>query len=108
MIVALKINVKKIRKELLYAAQSGAVYLDATVFIDNVPDEFGQNGMITQQMSKEEREAGGKSPILGNCKIRKGFVGAMNEGPPQQQQRKAQDQRQALPPAGMDDDDIPF
>ena len=67
--VNLKIDVTKIDKTKLFVGQKGK-YLDATVFVDvDQQDQYGNNGMITQQLPKEEREAGGKGEILGNCKV---------------------------------------
>ena len=67
--VSLKIDVTKIDKARLFKGQKGT-YLDATVFIDvDNPDQYGNNGMITQSVSKEEREAGTKGAILGNSKV---------------------------------------
>ena len=67
--VSLRIDVSKIDKERLYKGQKG-VYLDATAFIDlDQLDQYGNSGMITQDVSKEERDAGTKGAILGNTKI---------------------------------------
>ena len=66
--VSFSINVSQIEKERLYAGKLGK-YLDCTVFIEPVADQYGNNGMITQNVSKEERAQGVKGPILGNCKI---------------------------------------
>ena len=67
--VSLKINVSEIDKARLFPGKKGK-YLDATVFIDTAePDAYGNNGMITQDVSKEDREAGVKGPILGNCRV---------------------------------------
>jgi len=67
-IVAIKIDVTKIDKERLYKGAKGT-YLDAVVFLDEEADQYGNNGMITQQVSKEERQSGVKGNILGNVKI---------------------------------------
>ena len=67
-IVAIKIDVTKIDKERLYKGAKGT-YLDAVVFLEDDPDQYGNNGMITQQVSKEERQNGIKGSILGNVKI---------------------------------------
>jgi len=69
-IVAIKIDVTKIDKERLYKGEKG-LYLDAVAYIDDNPDEYGQAGMITQSVSKEEREQGVKGNILGNTKLLK-------------------------------------
>ena len=67
--VSLRIDVSKIDKERLYKGQKG-VYLDATAFIDlDELDQYGNSGMITQDVSKEERDAGTKGAILGNSKV---------------------------------------
>ena len=53
--VSLKIAVNKIDKERLFKGKN--TYLDATVFIDlGDADEYGNHGMITQDVSKEEKE----------------------------------------------------
>jgi len=65
----IKIDVKKIQKERLYAGEKGT-YLSLTTFIDtNEKDRFDNNGFISQSTSKEEREQGVKTPILGNVKV---------------------------------------
>ena len=56
--VSLKIDVTKIDKARLFKGQKGT-YLDATVFIDLCEaDQYGNHGMITQDVSKEERQQG--------------------------------------------------
>jgi hypothetical protein len=66
--INLNIDVSKIDKSLLYKGQKG-IYLDATVFVNTEQDQYENNGMIVQQVSKEEKEAGKQGAILGNCKI---------------------------------------
>ena len=67
--VSLKINVSMIEKARLFPGQKGH-YLDATVFIDlDQLDQYGNSGMITQDVSKEEKAQNVKGPILGNCKV---------------------------------------
>jgi hypothetical protein len=67
--VKLKIDVSKIDKSLLFKGAKG-VYLDATVFINlDEADQYDNNGMITQDETKENREGGKNGPILGNCKV---------------------------------------
>ena len=99
--VGLKIDVTKINKEKMFKSQKGAVYLDAQVFISDEVDQFGNNGMIVQAVSKEEREQGIRGAILGNAKI------FWTDGGQPQQQRPQQKPQQ---PAFDDDldSDIPF
>ncbi len=67
-VISLKIDVSKIDKSKLFKGEKGT-YLDAVVFLNDEKDQYGNNGMITQSVSKEEREKGGKGVILGNAKI---------------------------------------
>ena len=67
-IVRLKIDVMKIEKARLFQGKKGT-YRDATVFLNDEAGEYGDNGMITQDVSKEEREAKIKGAILGNATI---------------------------------------
>ena len=64
-ILAVKIDVSKIEKEKLYEGKKGT-YLDAVLFLNDEDDKFGNNGMIVQSASKEERDKGIKGAILGN------------------------------------------
>lgn len=114
--VSLKINVSQIDKMRLFKGQKGQ-YLDATVFIDiNDLDQYGNSGMITQDVSKDEKQQGVKGNILGNCKV---FWNDSGQAPQQAQQQQAPQQRQQAPqhqqPQQQNngfndsfDDDIPF
>jgi hypothetical protein len=66
--LAVKIDVTKIDKNRLFQGKNGAQYLDAVIMYSADADQYGQNGMIVQSVSKEERESGVKGNILGNCK----------------------------------------
>ena len=67
--VSLRIDVTKIDKEKLYKGAKGT-YLDVTTFIDtDTSDQYGNNGMVTQSTTQEERDAGVKGAILGNNKV---------------------------------------
>ena len=110
--VSLKIDVSKIEKARLFKGQKG-VYLDATVFIDTAQlDQWGNSGMITQDVKKEEKDQGVKGAILGNCKVFWNDAGQQpQQAAPQQQQYQQAPQAQPQPQAGgFDDfdDDIPF
>ena len=96
----IKIDVTKIDKARLFKGQKGK-YLDATIFVDlDQKDQYGNNGMITQDVSKDEKAQGVKGNILGN-----GTIFWSDNSAPQQQQQPQQQQ-----PLAMDDfdDDIPF
>lgn len=62
-----KIDVSKIDKSKLFTGKKG-VYLDL-VLIESKSDKFGNDYMVYQGISKEERERGVKGETLGNAKI---------------------------------------
>jgi hypothetical protein len=61
-----KIDVQKINKDHLYKGEKGT-YLSG-VFFENKDGrgQYGDDGFIVQDVSKEAREAGEKGPIIGN------------------------------------------
>ena len=62
-----KINVSLIDKDKLFKGKKG-LYLDFVMF--ETPDnQYGDDYMIKQSLTKEERDAGADTPILGNAKI---------------------------------------
>ena len=68
--VNVSIDVTAIDKARLKAHQNGKTYLNMTVFIDpETPDNYGNHGMVTQDVSPEERQQQIKGPILGNAKV---------------------------------------
>ncbi len=67
--ISLKINVSKIDKTRLFDGKNGK-YLDCTIFVDpDTVDQYGNHGMITQDVTKEEKNSGVKGAILGNAKV---------------------------------------
>lgn len=102
--VSLKIDVSKIDKARLFKGQKGT-YLDATVFVDlDESDQYGNNGMITQNVTKEERESGTRGEILGNCKVFYRDEGGSNGSGRQQQSQ----QGMQGPTSNDFDDEVPF
>lgn len=94
-LIALKIDVTKIDKNRLYKGTKGT-YLDAVLWLNDEPDKYENHGMITQSVSKEEREAKVQGAILGNAKI----LLVKND--------QASDQGAPSQITGPDDDDLPF
>lgn len=90
------IDVTKIIKDALYKGKKGT-YLNI-VCHDNREgrDEYGNDGFVTQDLGKLRREAGEKSPIIGNWKhIEKREPKPAAVAPP--------------PPAAAEEcDDVPF
>ena len=67
--VNLKIDVTKIDKDKLFKGEKGT-YLDAVAWIDiDTKDKYDNNGMITQGVSKEDKEKGVQGVILGNTQV---------------------------------------
>ena len=90
-----KIDVTKIDKESLFKGKSG-IYLDIALIPNKSGrDQYGNDGMIVQSVSKQARQEGKKGPILGN------YVELDRE--PKQAAKKVS----ANDPLGPEDD-IPF
>lgn len=104
--VSLKIAVNQIDKARLFSGAKNK-YLDATVFIDlDQLDQYGNSGMITQDVTKEERQQNVKGNILGNAKVfwkENGQApqqqGGQNYQQPAQQQAPQHKPQYANPPA---------
>ena len=102
--LSVKIDVTKINKDRLFKGEKGT-YLDLTTFIDTEnPSQYGDNGFISQSVSKEEREAGTKGDILGNVKVF--FTGESGHLPNEQQMNNLKDA--VAPPVLDDSENIPF
>lgn len=90
-----KIDVTKIDKESLFKGKSG-IYLDIALIPNKSGrDQYGNDGMIVQSVSKQARQEGKKGPILGN------YVELDREAKPVAKKVSAND------PLGPEDD-IPF
>lgn len=66
-IVSISINLDKINESKLYKGKKGR-YLNATLFLNDETDQYGNNGFIVEATTKEERESGVKGNILGNVR----------------------------------------
>ena len=99
--ISVKIDVTKIDKSLLYQGAKGT-YLDLTTFVDlDQQTQYGDNGIVAQSQSKEDRESGApKPPILGNVRVFYKGESVQHAPQPQQQAPAA--------PGGFIDDTIPF
>lgn len=80
--ITVKIDTKKIDKNRLFVGAKGT-YLDV-VLIETPNDAYGNSHMVVQSVSKEEREAGIKGPILGNAKT----LGGATQAPRPQYAKK--------------------
>ena len=96
--VNLSIDVSKLDKSRLYKGAKGT-YANLTVFIDSNPDQFGKNGGVKEQATKDERDQKVKMPFVGNATI------FCSDNPDFQQARVEQAQE---PATDEFDDSIPF
>lgn len=98
--IKLKIDVTKIPKTRLFKGAKGT-YLDA-VLMENRDgkDEYGNDGFIKIEVSKDAREAGEKGEIVGNWKI----IGKSHPQSAPTPTRKPVDPDLDAP----EEDDIPF
>ena len=91
----ININVTRIDKAHLVPGKSGK-YLGLTFWENDQPDQYGNAGFVTQEISKEARDRGEKGPIIGNWK---------HAQPRQQPKPAAPKPAPAQPEA---EDDVPF
>ena len=103
--ISVKIDVTKIDKALLYKGEKGT-YLNLTTFVDlDDKDQYDNDGFISQEQSKEDRNAGAPpTPILGNVRVF--WKDEHNQQQGGQQQRQAPPKQEEKDP--FFDDDIGF
>lgn len=100
MIVA-KIDVSKIDKAHLFEGKKGK-YLD--IALHQKPNEYGDDGFITQSVSKEARDKGVKGAIIGNWKT----VGQKAANGKSTQRQSAPASSKPETPLSDDDQSLPF
>ncbi len=92
--LSLKINTSQIDMNRLFAGAKGN-YLDCTIFVELAElDQYGNSGMVTQDVSKDEKAQGVKGNILGNGKV---FWVEGGQAPQQAGQAPQQSFQQAPP-----------
>ena len=86
-IIKTSIDLNKIPKDKIYVGKKGK-YLPVTITINDELDQFGNNGPIIVEQTKEEREAKVDKVYLGNVKViwtnGDNVAAAPREGQPQQ------------------------
>lgn len=101
--VNISIDVTKIDKARIVEGKNGAKYVDLVAFIDiDQQNEYGKNGSVTQNCSKEERDAKVQMPFIGSVKV---FY--KDEGQQQQRQKPAP-VKQAPAYDDFEDSEVPF
>ena len=67
-IIKTSINLNDIPKDKIYVGKKGK-YLPITITLNDEPDQFGNQGPVVVEQTKEEREAKAPKTYLGNVKV---------------------------------------
>ena len=67
-IIKTSINLNSIPKDKIIQGKKGK-YLPITITVNDEPDQFGNQGPVIVDQTKEEREAKAAKTYLGNCKV---------------------------------------
>ena len=67
-IIKANINLNNIPKEKIYKGKKGN-YLTLAITVNDEPDQFGNQGPVIVDQTKEEREAKVEKTYLGNVKV---------------------------------------
>ena len=67
-IIKTSINLNAIPKDKIIIGKKGK-YLPITITVNDEPDQFGNQGPVIVDQTKEEREAKVAKTYLGNCKV---------------------------------------
>jgi hypothetical protein len=67
-IIKASIDLNKIPKDKIFVGKKGK-YLPITITINDELDQFGNQGPVVVEQTKEERDAKAPKSFLGNCKV---------------------------------------
>ena len=67
-IIKTSINLEAIPKDKIFVGKKGK-YLPITITLNNEQDQFGNQGPVVVEQTKEERDAKAEKTYLGNVKI---------------------------------------
>ena len=67
-IIKTSINLNNIPKDKIYAGKKGK-YLPITITLNDEVDQFGNQGPVVVEQTKEERDANAAKTYLGNVKV---------------------------------------
>ena len=99
-IIKASINLSEVPKDKIINGKKGK-YLPITITINNEPDQFGNQGPVIVDQTKDEREAKAAKTYLGNVKVVWTDGNNVDAAP--------RDNQPALKPqAQVDDNDLPF
>ena len=100
-IIKTSINLNMIPKDKIIEGKKGK-YLPITITLNDEVDQFGNQGPVIVQQTKEEREAKGEKVYLGNVKVV--WTNGDNVEVAPRENAPAPSQPQAVQPV----DDLPF
>ena len=99
-IIKTSINLNDIPKDKIYVGKKGK-YLPITITLNDEVDQFGNQGPVVVEQTKEERDAKTAKTYLGNAKVV--WTNGTNVEP------APRDNQPAAPaPAQVEDNDLPF
>ena len=99
-IIKTSINLNEIPKEKIFVGKKGK-NLPITITLNDEPDQFGNQGPVVVEQSKEEREAKAPKKYLGNVKVV--WTNGTNVDAAPRDNMPA-----AAPKAKVEDNDLPF
>tara|TARA_R100001463_G_scaffold19384_2_gene47736 strand:+ start:418 stop:735 length:318 start_codon:yes stop_codon:yes gene_type:complete len=102
-IIATSINLNEIPKDKIIVGKKGK-YLPITITLNDELDQFGNQGPVVVQQSKEERDSKTPKVYLGNVKVVWTNGQLVDVAPRDDQQMQSQQAAPAAAPA----DDLPF
>ena len=98
-IIKASINLSEIPKDKIYIGKKGK-YLPITITINDEVDQFGNQGPVVVEQTKEEREAKQAKTYLGNVKVVWTNGDNVATAP--------RDNQPAAAPAAVKPEDLPF
>ena len=104
-IIATSINLNNIPKDKIIEGKKGK-YLPITITLNDELDQFGNNGPVVVQQTKEERDAKAEKVYLGNVKVV--WTNDVNVGVAPREATPAHPAAAAQPAAADQADDLPF
>ena len=100
-IIKTSINLNDIPKDKIYVGKKGK-YLPITITLNDEPDQFGNQGPVVVEQTKEERDAKAPKTYLGNVKV------VWTNGTNVDTAPRDNNQPAAPAPAPVADEDLPF
>ena len=102
-IIKASLNLDAIPKDKIYVGKKGK-YLPIAITVNDEPDQFGNQGPVVVDQSKEERESKAPKTYLGNVKV----VWTNGKFPEKIPFEQSQGQPQNVKPTQPLNEDVPF